>query len=211
LKKKQLEILLQQLKEPLKPKVSLEQYTITGNLASEILNLAYIHGDIENKLVFDFGTGSGRLAIGAAMLDAKMVVGIDIDKDSIRIAKENLKRHELYADKKLPVHFVVCDLNCWHSCCDTVVQNPPFGIKTQHADRLFLLKALECGKKIYSLHKDGLQKTRDFLTALAEENGGKVIQIVKFKFIIPYMFKFHRKPKVSYNVDLYIMERMKCN
>ena len=211
MKKKQLEIFLQQLLEPTKPKVSLEQYTITGNLASEILNLAHMSGDVEGKLVFDFGTGSGRLAIGAAMLDAKMAVGVDIDKDSIRAAKENLKRHEIYGEKKLPVHFVICDLNYWHSRCDTVVQNPPFGIKEKNADRLFLVKALECGKKIYSLHKNGLKKTRDFLTALAEENGGKVLQVVKFKFVIPYMFKFHRKPKVSYSVDLYIMERMKCN
>jgi predicted RNA methylase len=89
-----------------------------------------------------------------------------------------------------------------------VLQNPPFGIKTQHADRLFLTKAVECGKRIYSLHKDGLEKTRYFLTSLAEKSGGRVMQILKFKFEIPYMFKFHRKPKVTYNVDLYIIEKV---
>jgi len=208
LKKKQLEILLQQLLEPLKPKVSLEQYTITGNLASEILNLAHLNGDIEGKMIFDFGTGSGRLAIGAALLGAKKVVGIDIDKECLRAAKENLKRHSIYTEKNLPVYFVICDLNNWHACCDTVLQNPPFGIKTQHADRLFLTKAVECGKRIYSLHKDGLEKTRYFLTSLAEKSGGRVMQILKFKFEIPYMFKFHRKPKVTYNVDLYIIEKV---
>jgi len=208
LKKKQLEIFLQQLAEPKKPKVSLEQYTITGNLASEILNLAHLNGDIESKIVFDHGCGTGRLAIGAAMLGARLVVGVDIDRQSIRIAKENLQRHDVYADKKLPVCFVVCDLKNWYGKCDTVLQNPPFGIRTQHADRLFLIKALECGKKIYSLHKDGLKKTRDFITSLTVGNGGIVRQVVKFKFTIPYMFKFHRKPKVSYNVDLYIAEKV---
>jgi putative methylase len=187
----------------------LEQYSITGNLASEILNLAHLHGDIEDKIVFDHGCGTGRLAIGAAILGAKEVVGVDIDKSSISMAKENLKRHDIYTEKKLPVHFVICDLNNWHAECDTVVQNPPFGIKALHADRLFLTKAMECGKRVYSLHKDGLKKTQDFLTSLAEKSGGKVMQIFKFKFEIPYMFKFHRKQKVTYNVDLYIIEKVK--
>lgn len=207
LTKKQVEIILQNLKEPLLPKPDLEQYTITGNLASEILNLAHLHGDIAGKKVFDFGTGSGRLAVGAALFGAEEVVGVDIDKDIIEVAKENLKRHELYVGHKLPVKFVVCDLKDWHEKCDTVVQNPPFGIQTRHADRLFIEKSLECGKRIYSLHRDGYKKTREFLTKLIESNGGKVEQVNKYKFTIPYMFKFHRKPKVTFSVDLYIIEK----
>jgi putative methylase len=207
MRKKQLEIILQKLKEPTLPKPSLEQYTITGNLASEILNLACLHGDIEDKIVFDFGCGSGRLTIGAAMLGAKLVVGIDIDKSVIKIAKENLKRHEIYVSKKLPVFFVVCDIKNWFGKADTIVQNPPFGIQNPHADRLFLERALECGKRIYSLHRGGYKKTREFLTKLIEGCGGEVERILKFKFTIPYMFKFHKKPKVSYSVDLYIIKK----
>ncbi|HKZ45389.1 MAG TPA: METTL5 family protein [archaeon] len=205
--KKQLEILLQNLKEPAFPKPSLEQYTITGNLASEILNLAYLHGDIKDKTIFDFGCGSGRLSIGAAMFDAKIAVGIDIDKSVIKTAKENLKMHESYVERKLPVYFVVCDIKNWFSKADTVVQNPPFGIQTLHADRLFIEKSLECGKRIYSLHRGGYKKTREFLSNLIVSKGGKVEQILKFKFTIPYMFKFHKKPKVSYSVDLYIIRK----
>lgn len=209
--KKQLEIILQNLKEPVMPKLSLEQYAITGNLASEILNLAYLHGDIEGKVVFDHGCGTGRLAIGAAMLNAKFAVGIDIDKHSIKIAKENLKRHELYTDKKLPVNFVVCNLSNWHGRCDTVVQNPPFGIQTRHADRLFIQKAIECGRRIYSLHKNGYKKTREFITKFVEANKGRIEQIQKFKFMIPHMFNFHKKPRLRYDVDLYIIEKKNNN
>ena len=205
--KKQLEIILSQLKEPLLPKPSLEQYTITGNLAAEILNLAYLYGDIKDKIVFDFGTGSGRLAIGAAIFGAKFVVGIDIDKNVIKAAKENLKRHESYVAKKLPVHFVVCDIKNWNSKADTIIQNPPFGIQSRHADRIFLEAALRCGKRIYTLHKNGYKKTREFIRKFVEEKGGKIEQILKYKFSIPYMFKFHEKPKISYNVDLYIIEK----
>ena len=51
--KKQLEIILQQLKEPPLPKPSLEQYTIPGGLGAEIINLAYLHGDVKKKIIFD--------------------------------------------------------------------------------------------------------------------------------------------------------------
>jgi putative methylase len=207
--KKQLEILLQSLHEPKFPKPSLEQYTITGNLASEILNLAYLHDDIKGKTVFDFGTGSGRIAIGAAMLDAKLSVGIDIDKNVIRVAKENKKMHEGYVEKELPVYFVICDVRNWYARADTIIQNPPFGVQTLHADRIFIEKALECGRKLYSLHKGNSLKTRKFIISFAESLGGKVDQVLKFKFTIPYMFKFHKKPKVSYSVDLYIIRKEK--
>lgn len=203
--KKQLEIILSQLKGPLLPKPSLEQYTITGNLASEILNLAYLHGDIKGKSVFDFGTGSGRLAIGAAMFDAKIAVGIDIDKAVIKVAKENLKNHEEYVSKKLPVYFAICDIENWFAKADTIIQNPPFGIQTRHADRLFLEAVLRCGKRIYTLHKNGYKKTREFITKFVEDRGGKIEQIIKFKFRLPHIFKFHKKPKVSYSVDLYVI------
>jgi len=204
--KKQLEIILQQLKEPPLPKPSLEQYTIPADLGAEIINLAYLHGDIKDKVIFDFGCGSGRLAAGAAILGAKLVVGVDIDKSVLKTAKENLILHETIISKKLPVHFIVCDVADWFAKCDTIIQNPPFGIQTLHADRIFLEKSIECGKRIYSLHRGGLSKTREFLEKFIESKGGKVEKVLKFKFTLPYTFKFHKKPKVSYTVDLYIIE-----
>jgi len=43
------------------------------------------------KSVLDIGTGSGILSILASKLGASQVLGIDIDDDSIRVAKENVK------------------------------------------------------------------------------------------------------------------------
>ena len=40
--------------------------------------------------VVDVGTGSGILAIGAALLGADHVLAIDIDRDAVRVAKENI-------------------------------------------------------------------------------------------------------------------------
>jgi len=207
--KKQLEIALSKLKTPEKPNVNLEQYSIPSALAADILNIAFVAGDIEGKTVFDLGCGSGRLAIGAALLSAKKVVGVDIDKDSIKLAEENAKA------AGVEVEFVLGDIAEFSGKCDTVVQNPPFGMRgNKNTDRVFLQKALECGKRVYSLHRGGYEgehgneRTREFLTRFAEQNGGRVLAVKEFKFDVPYMFKFHRKPKVSYNVDLFVVEKL---
>ncbi|HEX6192101.1 MAG TPA: 50S ribosomal protein L11 methyltransferase [Chitinophagaceae bacterium] len=46
--------------------------------------------DFKEKIVFDFGTGTGVLAILAEKLDAKEVIAADIDDWSIENAKENI-------------------------------------------------------------------------------------------------------------------------
>ena len=203
--KKKLAITLSKLKEPEKPKPYLEQYTIPGDLAAEILNLAYLAGDIKEKTIFDFGCGSGRLSIGSALLGAKTVVGIDIDKSSLKTAKENKKLVEKEFKIK-NLYFVLYDINNWYSKADVIIQNPPFGIQRKHSDRLFLEKSLECGKKIYSLHRNGYKKTRDFLINFIKSRKGKILSIQKMSFTLPRIFKFHKKRIVRYDVDLYVIK-----
>lgn len=203
--KKKLAIILSKLKEPEKPKPYLEQYTIPGDLAAEILNLAYLAGDIKGKTIFDFGCGSGRLSIGSALLGAKTVVGIDIDKSSLKTAKENKKLVEREFKIK-NLYFVLYDINNWYLKADVIIQNPPFGIQRKHSDRLFLEKSLECGKKIYSLHRNGYKKTRDFLINFIKSRKGKILSIQKMSFTLPRIFKFHKKRIVRYDVDLYVIK-----
>ena len=206
MRKKELEILLQKVKYPQLPKVYLEQYTTPANLAAEILNLAFLSNDIKNKVIFDFGCGSGRLAIGASLLGAKLVVGVDRDVKMVKLAKSNVKFLESILRKKMKVFFVCSDIENFFGKCDTVIQNPPFGIKKEHADLIFLKKALECGKKVYSLHR-GHEKTRNFLRKFIEKEGGKIKQIISMEFLLPWLFNFHKKPKIRYEVDLYVIEK----
>jgi ribosomal protein L11 methyltransferase len=49
--------------------------------------------DFIDKTVFDFGTGTGILAILAEMLGAKRIIAIDVDDWSIENAKENFERN----------------------------------------------------------------------------------------------------------------------
>lgn len=45
--------------------------------------------------VIDLGTGSGILALGAALSGAESVLAIDIDPDAVRVAKQNVAHHHL--------------------------------------------------------------------------------------------------------------------
>ena len=45
--------------------------------------------------VIDVGTGSGILAIGAALLGAGNVLAVDIDPDAVRVAAENVKNNRV--------------------------------------------------------------------------------------------------------------------
>jgi putative methylase len=209
LRKGELEMVLSRLREPPSPKPGLEQYTVPSELAAEILNLAYLSGDIKGKVIFDLGCGSARLSIGASLLGAKEVIAIDVDRSVLRLAKENVRAlSDRMAMSLGPIRFVCCDIRDWFGRCDTVIQNPPFGIQNAHADRAFLVKALECGKRIYSLHRGGYAKTRAFLTKLIQQEGGRILQIRELKFVLPHTFKFHKKPRVSYDVDLYVIEKI---
>jgi len=77
------------------PKAYLEQYTITPQVAAEILYLAaYVHEDIIGKSVIDLGCGTGRLAIGAALLGAKETTGVDIDRAAVELARKNSEKIE---------------------------------------------------------------------------------------------------------------------
>jgi len=209
LTKKKLEIILSKLKDIEKPNPELEQYTIPSDLAAEVLNIAYISGNIEEKVILDLGCGSGRLTIGAALTGAKKVIGVDMDKRAIEITKENIKNISDTTNIKIQkkIELFCMDVSKWKRRVDTVIQNPPFGIQKLHADRVFLKKALESAKNIYSLHRH-YEKSREFLVKFIEKNGGQVGKIIKFKFRIPYMFKFHKKPYVRYEVDLFIISRV---
>ena len=221
-RKLELEMLLSQIEPHPSPKPSLEQYTIPADIAAVMLYIAaYTHGGIVGKTVLDLGCGTGRLALGAAFLGAKQVVGVDIDKDAIKMAFENSVR----ANLKEKVQWITGDIDAIHGNFDTVLQNPPFGVQRRKADRKFLEKALETGKIIYSLHKcpekDNafIKKLKASKTSVApvtpspflknfiEGRGGKIKAVYAMIMTIPHMFSFHTKSKHEFVVDLFVIER----
>ncbi len=222
-RKRNLEIALSKVEPHPSPKAHQEQYTIPANVAAEILYIAaYVNNDIIGKKVVDLGCGTGRLAIGAALLGAEEVIGVDIDKTAVKLAQENAAK----LDVKDKIQWLVTDVNTLHGKFDTVVQNPPFGVQKRKADRMFLQKSIEIADRIYSLHKGESNKelvkmfarrgtrvmavsSSSFLKNFIEKHDGKIRAVYAMIMTIPYMFEFHRKRKHEFVVNLYVIERDK--
>jgi putative methylase len=194
-----LERALLQVEPHSSPKAYLEQYVIPTDVAAEMLFIAaYVNDDIIEKTVADLGCGTGRLAIGAVFLGAKETLGVDIDKEAVKVAKKSAEK--LGVNKE--TCWVIGDIDVLRGRFDTVLQNPPFGVQKRSADRSFLLKALELAPRVYSLHKGG-ESNRAFIKRFIEGHGGKVTGIFPMKLNIPKLFKFHTKRKHEVEVDLY--------
>jgi len=184
------------------PKAYLEQYTIPPATAAEILYIAtYIYDDVINKTVVDLGCGTGRLAIGAALLGARETFGVDVDKVAVNEARENAERMGV----KRKTHWITADIDAVRGTFDTVLQNPPFGVQRRRADRKFIKKSLELGRTVYSLHKGG-KSNREFIKRFIEKHGGRVTSMFPMKMDIPRLFQFHTKRKYTLQVDLYRIE-----
>jgi putative methylase len=191
------------------PKAYLEQYTISPEAAAEILFTAtYINNDICDKRVIDLGCGTGRLAIAAALLGAKEVVGVDIDKTVVKQAATNAEK----LDVKTKTNWIITDVDTMWGSFDTVLQNPPYGVQRRGADLQFLEKALQIGRRVYSLHKSvkttGKQKLAPspFLERFIERNGGEIKAIYFLTMNIPHIFTFHQKRVHQFPVNLYVIE-----
>ncbi len=199
LKKKDLERSLSELEINPSPKVGWEQYTSSSEVAANLLFIAaFTFNDIVGCTVFDLGCGNGMLGIGAALIGAKHVVGLDLDSSVLKIAKRN----SLKMGVSNLIDFVamdVADINC---SVDTVLQNPPFGVQRKSSDRIFLKKGIELADVTYTIHKYGL-KNRRFIFQFVIKNGGLVDRIIHMKMSLPPTFHFHTKKKYIVEVDIY--------
>ena len=75
------------------PNPDLEQYATPVDIAAEIVNKANSRGHLSGK-VADLGCGTGRLAIGAAILGAD-VTGFEIDAKALDIAIQYSRENNL--------------------------------------------------------------------------------------------------------------------
>ncbi len=207
MKKKSLEMALSSVEPPESLTPSLEQYFTPASIAADILYFAYSMGDIAGKSVADLGCGSGIFSIGAVLLSAESVVGLDTDEGSLIKAAENAgcfpEAAEYLKDGRL--EFVQSDVAGFGSRVDTVLMNPPFGSQKKGADRPFIEAALRNARVVYSLHN---ARTEEFVIKKAWEMGAEVTAMKNYKFPIPFMFKFHRKEKASIDVAMLRMEKI---
>lgn len=196
---KQLAIILSHLQTAHKC-LALEQYTLPGDTAADIIMTAYHFGDICDKTVADLGCGTGILGIGALLMGALSVTFVDCDRDALTLAQQNTHN----ATKGLKVGeqtFLCTTIQDVTLTVDTVVQNPPFGTKRKGADVQFLKKATEIAPVVYSLHK------RKNTTFLAQKTPHTLTHVKEMRVPLFKTYPVHKKRVVTVDVELLRFER----
>jgi len=81
------------------PKVELEQYPTSPELAACVVDTAVNRGDLGNpgQSCLDLGCGTGMLTVAAAFCveEGEIVWGVDCDDDALTIARENVEHVEM--------------------------------------------------------------------------------------------------------------------
>ena len=197
MKQRELEMTLQSLRSYDHPDPGLEQYQTPPTIAADVLYTALGMGDVRGKTVIDLGCGTGVYAIGASLLGAGEVVGVDVDPAVLRIARENAE------SKGCCIDFFVKDVKEVVGRFDTCVQNPPFGAQQRHADVPFLNKAVEIAGVVYTIHNS---QTADFVEMKVTDVNRAVTYKKQYSFEIRHTFEFHRKEREAFDVTLFRIE-----
>ncbi|MFW5917629.1 MAG: METTL5 family protein [Halorubrum sp.] len=186
------------------PRVSLEQYPTPPDLAAHVVHLADLHGDVDGRTVLDLGTGTGMLALAAALRGPARVFGVEIDRAALTTATANERR----VAASTPVHWIQGDATRLPLAAPapvTVVMNPPFGAQdgNRNADRGFLATASRVATVSYSVHNAG---SREFVEAFAVDNGGEVTHAFAADFTVDAQFDHHADDSRDIDAEVYRIE-----
>ncbi|WP_256290355.1 METTL5 family protein [Halobellus inordinatus] len=186
------------------PRADLEQYPTPPELAAHVVHVADLNGDIEGRLVVDLGTGTGMLALGAALRGPSRVVGVDVDRTALTTATANRRR----VGTKTSIDWVLADATRAPLCPaepTTVLMNPPFGAQrgNEHADRAFLETAARLADVSYSVHNGGSQ---EFIEAFAADHGGTVTHAFRATLSLDRQFEFHDADSEDIDAEVYRIE-----
>jgi putative methylase len=203
--KKELAIVLSKLSKFNAPNVKLEQYITDSEIASDVLWQAFMREDIRDKIIADLGSGTGILGLGCLLLGAKKVYFVDIDDKVLEIAKNNLNKLKEMFEIKGKSEFINDNISNFNEKVDIVIQNPPFGTKQKHIDKVFLEKSFEISRKIYSFHK---LTSKKFIDAISRDFSFKIVEILSFSFPLKKTMKFHKKKVEKIDVGCWILEKI---
>ena len=186
---------IERVGDPRDPSAALEQVMTPAPAAAELLFSAFAAGDLLGRSVLDLGSGTGRLAIGAALLGASPVRGVELDSRLLAAAREAA------ATEGVSVDFVRTDVIAVTETAETVVMNPPFGAQRRHADRPFWDAAFRlAGRSVYAF---GLADSRSFIARRAVDAGAHVLAARPVAWELPRTFPHHTRRRVSLDVDLW--------
>lgn len=189
--KRSLAVALSKLSVFVNPNVSLEQYATDSNVAAMLLWRAYMDGSLKEDVI-DLGAGTGILAIGAALLGAR-VTAIEKDNKAVKLFEEN---QDIAGTS---IEIIHDDILAFAKKGAVVIMNPPFGTKEKHADRMFLQKAFSLAPIIYSIHKTS---TKKFINDFSKENKFSVFYEEEMSFPLKKTMTHHKKDREYVDVIL---------
>jgi putative methylase len=203
MKLRRLEMLLEKVSGFEKPSPEREQYQTPAPLAARLLYTAFLAGDIAGLRILDLGSGTGILGIGAALLGAGEIFGVEIDTEANRVASENALNlgagfHIITADLTDPTAYERIPK------ADTVLMNPPFGAQTEHADRPFIDMAISKADIVYGVFNKGSEQFIRHYTAGRAE----ITQVITADCTIPRMFFFHTDARRDIPVEIVRLRRI---
>jgi putative methylase len=201
--KKDLEVQLSKLKNFETPSLELEQYATPDSIAADWVWQMALNGEVAGKIILDAACGPGILGIALLLMGARKVYFVDKDESAMKLCIDNYetvkKEYEIGE-----AEFIIEDISLFDQEVDIVVQNPPFGTKTEHADKRFLEKAFELAPLVYSMHKFS---TKSFLEAISKDHNFNITRIYRHDFAIKAQFKHHKKPVKTIDVGLWRLEK----
>ena len=207
LNKKELISIIQNTETFTNPIIELEQYSVNASCAVDLIYYAgFEYNDINKAFIIDLGAGTGRLSIVSALFNASNVLSVDIDINALKILKKNV--HSLELDN---IIFPVCaDIEFFEisqraflkKVKVTTIMNPPFGVQTKYADRIFLKKAFNFSDIVYSIHLAN-KKVFNFISTYTNKLGWKIDDVLPFNMILEKIFPFHTQKTKKIAVHIY--------
>jgi len=180
-----------------RPLARLEQVVTPAEAAVTLLAAAERIDGLSGRSVLDLGCGTGRLAIGAALLGARPVRGLDVDPSAVTIAEQAAR------EARVSVAFRVGDAGTATGSEEIVVMNPPFGAQRRHADRPFWERAMRIARR--SVYAFALSESRTFIAGRAVESGVAILEVGPVPWALPRTFPHHARRSVPLDVDLWAL------
>jgi putative methylase len=178
-----------------RPDPALEQVITPSEAAATLLAAADRLDGLSGRSVLDLGCGTGRLAIGAALLGAAPVRGVDVDPEAVERAREAARAASVAVD------FAVGEVAATTGRVELVVMNPPFGAQSRHADRVFWDRAFELAER--SVYAFALADSRTFIARHAVVRAAQVLEVGSVPWALPRTFPHHVRRRVPLDVDLW--------
>ncbi len=182
-----------------RPRADLEQLVTPAAAAAAMLRLADRWDGLAGRSVLDLGCGTGRLAIGAALLGAGRVRGIDVDAAAVEQARAAAEA------AGVAVTFEVAAVDAVDGSTELVLMNPPFGAQKRHADRPFWAAAFRlAGRSVYAF---ALRASRTFIARETVARSAHVLEVAPVPWVLGRSLPHHRRKGVDLDVDLWALRK----